>query len=278
MKRYKIAPLCGALLLALVACGCNRLKARDHLNKGVQDFRNAQFQAAIDHFQKAVNLDPTLLNARLYLATAYAQQYLPGSDSPENVKVAQQAIDAFQDVIKMDTAKTGATTTAIASIAQIYYNMKKFDMAKQYNQRRIELEPNNPEPYYWIGVLDWGVCFPRTQTLRMEHNIAAPKDLTHPNDLPVIPEKLRKPLAEQNAPLIDEGLKALTKAIELKPNDADSMVYLNLLYRQKAEIEPDNEARAADLKMAEEWVDKALAARKAGGVGSSETAPQSAVQ
>ncbi|MFZ0963462.1 MAG: hypothetical protein WAO35_21585 [Terriglobia bacterium] len=280
MKRYKIAPLFGALLLALAACGCNRLKARDHLNKGVNDFRNAQFQAAIDHFQKAVSLDPTLLNARLYLATAYAQQFLPGSDSPENVKVAEQAIAAFQDVVKIDDGKTSATTTAIASIAQMYYEMKKFDKAKEYNQERIKLEPNNPEPYYWIGVLDWGVCFPRAQTLRVEHNLAAPKDpVHHPNDLPVIPEKLRKPLAEENGPLIDEGLAALKKALELKPNDDQAMVYLNLMYRQKSEIDSDNETRAADLKMAEDWVDKALAARKAGTAsGSSEAAPASDIQ
>lgn len=273
MKRYKFAPFLGVLLLALFACGCDRLKARDHLNKGVQDYRSAQFQPAIMHFKEAVRLDPSLLNARLYLATAYAQQYVPGGDSEDNVKIAQQAIDAFQDVLKMDPRNT----TAIASIAQIYYNMKKFDLAKQYNQDRIKLEPNNPEPYYWIGVLDWGICFPRAQTLRKDHNLDMAKDAAHPNQLPVIPEKLRKDLAEQNGPLVEEGLSALKKAIELKPNDADSMVYLNLMYRQKAEIDSDDATRTADLKQAETWVDKALAARKAGTAsGSSESASSAA--
>jgi tetratricopeptide (TPR) repeat protein len=275
MKLYKLAPLCGALLLALAACGCAKLKARDHLNKGVEDFRSAQFQRAVDHFQQAVNLDPTLLNARLYLATAYAQQYVPGAESEDNKKVAQQAIDAFQDVLKIEPNNI----TGIASIAQIYYSMKKFDEAKQWNRRRIEVEPNNPEPYYWIGVLDWGTCFPRAQTLRVEHNLAQPKDKDRPNDLPVIPEKLRTGLAEQNGKLVDEGLEVLHKALDLKPNDADSMVYLNLLYRQKAEIDADDATRKADLQQAEDWVNKALAARKAGtAVGSSETATQGAAQ
>ena len=48
------------------------------------------------------------------------------------------------------------------------------------------------------------------------------------------------------------------------------MAYLNLMYRQKAEIDPDNETRTADLKQAEDWVNKSLAARKAGASGSSE--------
>ena len=271
MKVYKLAPICGVLLLALAASSCNRLKARDHLNKGVQSYRNAQFQPAIMHFKEAVRLDPSLLNARLYLATAYAQQYVPGGESPENKQIASDAIAAFEDVLKMDGGKSSASATALASIAQIYYSMKKFDDAKKYNQRRIEIEPNNPEPYYWIGVLDWAIAFPRTQGVRTEHNISQPNPK---GDLPPIPANLRKDLAEKNGPLVDEGLKALNKAIDLKPNDADSMVYLNLMYRQKAEIDPDDETRQADLKQAEDWVNKALAARKAGTAsGSSEAAP-----
>src|SRR5208283_2030347 len=95
MKRYNLALLCGALLLVLAASGCDKLKARDHLNKGVQAYRNAQFQPAIMHFKEAVRLDPSLLNARLYLATAYAQQYVPGAESEDNIKTAQDAIDSF---------------------------------------------------------------------------------------------------------------------------------------------------------------------------------------
>jgi tetratricopeptide (TPR) repeat protein len=267
MKLYKLAPLCGVLLLAVISSGCSKLKARDQLNKGVQAYRNAQFQPAIVYFKNAVQLDPSLLNARLYLATAYAQQYIPGGDSPENAKIAEQAIDSFEDVMKMDPGNT----TAIASIAQIYYNQKKFDKAKEYQQRRLAIEPNNPEPYYWIGVLDWATCFPRAQTVRKDHNIDMPKNPAHPDVLDPIPDKYREDLAAQNGPLVDEGVKALTKAIELKPNDFDTMAYLNLMYRQKSEIDPDAGSRQADLKSAESWVEKALATKKAAAASSTTT-------
>ena len=108
MKVYKRALLGVSLLLLAFSSGCSRLRARDQLNKGVAAFRSAQFQTAIVHFKNAVALDPTLLNARLYLATAYAQQYVPGGESPENLKIAQQAIDAFNDVLKMDPNNTTA--------------------------------------------------------------------------------------------------------------------------------------------------------------------------
>ncbi len=261
MKLYKLAPLCGVLLLAMVAPGCNKLKARDQLNKGVAAYRNAQFQTAIMHFKNAVSLDPGLLNARLYLATAYANQYVPGGDSADNLKIAQQAIEAFQDVLNRDPSNT----TAISSIAQIYYQEKNFDKAKEYQLQRIKIEPNNPEPYYWIGVLDWAIAFPRTQELRNDLHIQFPRNTEDPNSLPPLPEKARAQLAEQNGPLVAEGLEMLQKAIELKPNDADSMVYLNLMYRQKAELEKDARTREADLKTANEWVEKALALKKSGG-------------
>jgi tetratricopeptide (TPR) repeat protein len=265
MRFYKLAPLCGVLLLAVVSSGCAKLRARDQLNKGVAAYRNAQFQAAIMHFKQAVNLDPRLLNARLYLATAYAQQYIPGGESEENVKIGKQAIETYDDVLKMDPRNT----TAISSIAQVYYTMRNFEKAKEYQQRRMQVEPNNPEPYYWIGAIDWSICFPRAMEKRRDLNLMAPKDPKDPNTLPPIPEKARVELAEKNGPLVEEGLKALQKAIELKPNDFDTMAYLNLMYRQKAEIEADRATREENLKTADEWVQKALNVKRqaAGGSG-----------
>lgn len=268
MKLHKYLPLCGALLLALAACGCNKLKARDHLNKGVQDYSNAQFQPAVMHFKEAVRLDPNLLNARLYLGTAYFAQYVPGGESDENKKNAQDALDAFAQVLQQDPGNT----TALSFVAQIYYGLKDFDKAKEANQKLMQLEPKNPEPYYWIGMLDWLICYPRSQQVRNDHNLTIPDKN---GDLPPIPEKFRGDLADKNGPLVDEGLKALEKAIELKPNYDEAMSYLNLMYRQKADIDPDKESREADLKAANDWVNKALEARKAAGAGSAEAAPAS---
>jgi tetratricopeptide (TPR) repeat protein len=260
MKLCRFALLGALLLLLAFSSGCSKLRARDELNKGVGAFRNAQFQAAIMHFKSAVAYDPTLLNAKLYLATAYKQQYIPGGESPENLKISQQAIDAFEDVLKVDPNNT----TAIASVAEIFYDMRKFDKAKEYQRHWLQVEPNNPVPYYWIGVLDWAICFPRTQQMRKDLKIEFPKDPKDPGSLPPFPEKARAQLAEQNAPLVDEGIGLLQKALQLKPNDFDTMSYLNLLYRQKADLEPTPDAREADLKLAEDWTNKAVALRKAG--------------
>jgi tetratricopeptide (TPR) repeat protein len=261
MRPQKIALLCGVLLLAGAAGGCkwiDALKARDQLNKGVGAFRNAQFQQAIVFFKTAVDLDPKLLNARLYLATAYAQQYIPGGDSPENVKIGKQAVEAFEDVLKQDPNNL----TAIASIAQLFYNMRDFDKAKEYQRRRLQVSPNDPEPYYWIGVINWATTYPRRMQVRRDLNLTMPKDINRPDILPPLPEKARAQLEQDNKPLVDEGIQALQKAMELKPNDENAMTYINLMYREKADYEADASAREEDLKLAEEWVEKVLNTRK----------------
>ncbi|MGB9085440.1 MAG: tetratricopeptide repeat protein, partial [Terriglobales bacterium] len=70
----KLLVVFAAALVMLSSTGCAKLQARDHLNKGVQAYKQAKYEEAIDHFQRAVNLDPTYPMTRLYLATAYAQQ------------------------------------------------------------------------------------------------------------------------------------------------------------------------------------------------------------
>ena len=70
-------------------------------------------------------------------------------------------------------------------------------------------------------------------------------------------------LRTQSGHYVDDGIQSLEKALELQPDD-DAMAYMNLLYRERAEYECDQpDARKADLKAADEWVDKAMAAKKA---------------
>ena len=62
----------------------NKLQARNNLNKGGKAFTDRKYAAAAQFFEKAVKLDPDLLEARIYLATAYTSQFVPGSTDPES--------------------------------------------------------------------------------------------------------------------------------------------------------------------------------------------------
>ena len=104
-KTLRLLTLAAVVLALFSSLGCDKLKARDQLNKGVKAYKDNHYEQAIDHFQQSVRLDPTLINARMYLATAYVSQYIPGVDSPENLRTAQQAIDEYQRVIDANPSR-----------------------------------------------------------------------------------------------------------------------------------------------------------------------------
>ena len=85
----KATAIAALLILAAWASGCNKLKARDLLNKGVNAFKNGQYDESVEDFKRSAELDPNLIVARLYLATAYANQYIPGAPSVQNKKFGE---------------------------------------------------------------------------------------------------------------------------------------------------------------------------------------------
>ena len=108
--------------MTLLATSCEKLKARDQLNKGVQAYKSAQYPQAVEHFKTAVELDPKFDTARLYLATAYMMQYVPGAESPENMQMANAAQDQFQKVLDRQLL---TNTLAIASIASLLFQREE---------------------------------------------------------------------------------------------------------------------------------------------------------
>jgi tetratricopeptide (TPR) repeat protein len=248
----RVLVLVAAGLLLFSSTGCSKLRARDQLNKGVQSYKNAKYEEAIDHFQQAVSLDPTLLNARLYLATAFAQQYIPGADAPDNNKYAEQAIDQYKAVLERDPKNVNS----VKGIAYLYLQMKRFNDAKEYYRKATELDPNDPEPYYSVAVIDW------TQTYQPRMEERAKLGLK-PEE-PLKDKKVCAALKEKNSANIQDGIDNLNKALQLRPDYDDAMAYMNLMYRERADLECDNPAaRSADLKTADDWVDKTLAVKKA---------------
>jgi len=240
--------------MVLSLSGCNRLAARDQLNKGVDAYKSARYEEAIGHFQKATELDPSLPMAKSYLATALAQNVVPGLDTPDNLKTAQQAIDMFKDVLTKDPNDVNS----MKQIAGIYFSIKRFPEAKEWQKRVLTADPKDPEAAYTIGVINW--------TLAHENALKAlvPAGINDDGEGNVkAPKKVMQDLAEQNKPLVDEGLQYLNQAIQNRPNYDDAMAYLNLIYRRKADVDYGNaDAVRDDVAKAKDWSAKAMGVRK----------------
>jgi tetratricopeptide (TPR) repeat protein len=253
----RILSLMAVLIFVGGVSGCNKLKARDLLNKGVAAFKNAQFDTAVEDFKQAKQLDPDLINARLYLATAYASQYIPGAPSDENMRHGQEAIAEYREVLDKDPNNL----SAIDGLASILYQMagqpfdaKKFEESKKYHEQHVTLKPQDPAPYYSIGVIDWAVAYRGNTEMRADYNRA------HINkqikDTDPLPADVRAAYTEKYQAMVDDGIKALETAVRLKPDYDDAMTYLNLLYRRKADMVESASERDALTKQADDLLDK----------------------
>jgi len=238
----------------LSATGCQMLKARDQLNKGVQAYKSANYEQAIDHFRNAVRLDPQLKVAKLYLATAYTSQYVPGVETKENIAMAEQAVEQYKAVLGDDPQNV----TSLKGIAYLYMQMKRFDEAREYYKKSIAADPNDPDVYYSIGVLDWTAVYKDTADRKRKEGLQIDDEMKGKRDI-----KLCADIKAANENRADEGLSMLQNAMQKRQDYDDAMVYVNLIYLRKADMEcSDPEVRAQDRKMSEEWSNKAMDARK----------------
>lgn len=255
MKRSARFAASSALLLLLGGTlGCAKLKARDQLGKGIQAFKGGKYEEAIDHFQQSIHYDPDYPTARLYLATAYSYQVIPGDSSAGNLKNAQRALDGFNEVL----AKDPNDADALRQIASIHRNIKDYDKAKADEEKVIALAPNDAEAEYTLGQIYWQESYNNaTRTLAAagltddgEGNVKKSKDVC-------------AKIVGLNTDLVKNAQTHLTRAVEINTTYDDAMTYLNLNWRRKADLECGNDpARKADLAEADKWVQKATGARK----------------
>lgn len=252
-----------ALSLSVFSAGCKKLEARDNLNKGVQAFKGAKYAEAVEFFKTAIELDPEYPTARLYLATAYMSQYIPGAESPENLAYAKNALDSFQLVLETDPNNS----QAIESIASLFFLRQQgapkmedkialLGEAEKWYRRLTEVEPSRKEAWYSLGVIAWAKWYP----VWMEARSKAGMRPEAPG--PLKDRKTREELSAKYLDMINEGIKNLDKALQLDPEYDDAMAYMNLLIRERADLASTQEAHDADIEAANNWIQKALETRK----------------
>lgn len=252
MKRSTI--FMAALVAALSAglTGCQFLEARDNLNKGIGAFKGGKYPEAEKYFLKAVELEPNNPTSHLYLATAYVNQYIPGADSEENKRMAQNAHNQFTEVLKIEPKNE----IAVASIASLYFNQKDFKNAIEWNKRLIEINPNNKDAYYTLGVIAW------TEWLVPDREARNKMGMKPEDPGPLKDAKVRAELKAKYLPMLDDGIRNMAKALEIDPEYDEAMAYMNLLIRYRADLVDTPDEYKKESEIADNWVQKSLQTKK----------------
>jgi len=236
--------LAALLFLAILPLsGCtfiSKLKAGNNLNKGVKAFTETKYSDAVMYFQKSIELDPDIEEAHVYLATAYMQQYVPGSLDPKNEEFAHKAIKTFSDVVDMSEEKGKPNINAMLAIASLTYNLKDIDQTRKWCTRVLNLNATTPEEkdkqaeaHYRIAVMLFDTVHEKTG---------------------IIGEKVSELGQEEKDQLLEyiqEGLDHLASAIEMNPRYFDAMMYQNLMWREKEKLIEDEQEKKDLIKMAD---------------------------
>jgi tetratricopeptide (TPR) repeat protein len=248
------------LVIAAVALGgCQKLQARMELKKGNQLYKNETYREALEQFQKGLELDPSATFAWRSVGLTAMALYRPGVETEENQQYAEIAIDAFKRYVRayphdekaeeyLDTMliNAGRYDEALArlkaqpagkpgvhqAIVTVLSRAGRYDEALAWAQRP-EAGKLDPQVFYAIGVACWDKSY---------------------ND-PMLDSVAR-------GRVVDTGLAATKRALELKPDYFEAMAYYNLLFREKAKLETDPEKAAEWTKLADEWMQKAIALRE----------------
>jgi Tfp pilus assembly protein PilF len=239
-------------MVAQFAPLCPGSQATPEIKQGMAAYQQRNYSEAAQHFQAATELDPSCANARLYLGLSYLNQFIPGADTPENQAMADAARGQFERVL----GEQPQNEQAITSIASLYFNSKKLDDADVWYQKLIAVNPDNKEAFYTLGVITWARVFEPITKARVKIGMK-PEDPGPLKDADV-----REALRVKYWTAIEEGMQNLSRAIDIDAEYDDAMAYMNLLYRQRADLQNSAEAYQADVAKADEWVQKALEARK----------------
>ena len=269
MVRHPMAPRFGKTSAAL-ACvlllgtvgGCDEINARRKVQEGNKLYQQEKYDEAVVAFEEALRARPGLTIAQFNLAIAHVEMFRAGDKSPENERHASGAIDALNKYL----ALAPTDDTARKLLIGIYTKSGRFDGALDYF--KSEWEKDKKQPYNIAQLADINKQAGRFDDARKWYETLADVEdkpetkstawqqigVTYFSQL----NNHSEIFGEERVKLADGGIGALAKAIELKPDDANTYTFTNLLYRQRALGQGKSYAGVADLATAVVFQKKAL--------------------
>lgn len=270
LRRARLALLAGLSALGVCAVIASGLAVsargqsglRGEMQLGGEAYNRAEFQAAAQHFENAVKLDPSDIGARLFLANALMREFF-AEHAPPSSPLMAAARRQYLDVLARDPRNT----QAIHGLMAVAMDTNHFAEAHDWVLKMIQADPKDKSAYYTAGVLDWALVFPEYQKARAAAG-GKPRDYFIPD------AAARRNLREKYVPRIEDGFRMLQIALDLDPHYSDAMAYMNLLCRLRSSMADTREESAALIAKADDWTSKAIGAKQEKAPTGPSAAPQ----
>lgn len=180
----------------------------------------------------------------------------------------------FEELEKMylqQFEKDPKSMLAVNALIQVYGRWDKWEEGFKWELKRVELAPNDPDAHYSIGVLLFNRLMEKGGTglaTRFDPRPGAENKFLQedeafknlkPGEVPPF-FSVGQIVGARRIEMADLGLKHLARALELRSDYTEAMVFTNLLLRQKALAYLGDAATWESLmKQADEWGQKAAA-------------------
>ena len=212
---------------------------------------------AIDNYRKCADMekDPLLRKRSLeYLVNAYG---------PDKMADPAQAVPIIEEMIKLEPTEP----TNYFMLSTMYENAGNYEVAEQQLLKAKEMRPNSPDTYKQLaGFYNRLGEFEKTMQALDE---GATKDPTNPEAFHTIGgyywEKAYRDFRLKDAEklkYIELGLQAEDKALQLKSDYIDALLFKNLLLRSKALVVKVPAEQQALIAEANKLRDQALELKK----------------
>ena len=241
LSQTRIAIVLAILVATSSGCGViNRIRSKNQLNEAARAYREGRFPEAEQHSREAAALDPENKTAPMFIARTIHAQYRPGVQSPENIKKAQEAIDAYQQIL----AKNPQDDEAYKAIAYLYGAIKEDTKLREWISQRAANEAAEPEKraeaYVVLASKDWDCSFKITE-------LPTNKITTIDQASNKATVSYKKPSDQkdfnQAQMCVKQGLAEAENAIRFDPNNESAWSYkTNLLLEASKLAEMDGQA------------------------------------
>lgn len=264
LSQTRIAIVLAILVATSSGCGViNRIRSKNQLNEAARAYREGNFPEAEQHSRRAAELDPNNKTAPMFIARTIHAQYRPGVQTPENVAKAQEAINAYQQILN----KNPQDEEAYKAIAYLYEAVNEDDKLRQWIAARAANDGAPPEKraeaYVVLASKDWDCSFKITEL--PTNKITTLDQATNKATVSYKKPKDQKDF-DQAQMCVKQGLSEAENAIKFDPNNESAWSYkTNLLLEasklaemddkpeQKAQYQKDYEAalkRTTELSVA----------------------------
>ncbi len=276
-----------AIVLALVlfsAAGCSKFTARVELNKGNALYAEEEYQEALTHYERGLELDPKATFAWRSVGLSALALYRPGDESPANKEFGKKAIQAFENYLS--DPEFAADEKVRDYLLTTYVNAEEYDRALAYIDEEEKAKGANPKyTKTKINILSKAEQYDKVSDLAMNYKGEDQAEVLYTLGVTAWDESYNDPkwaLADREK-IVDKGLAAVDKALQIKPDYFEAMAYYNLLYREKAKMAIDPAKQQEFVAKADEWKNKAIelqkklkAAQPPAPAGGDTSAPQTA--